>query len=357
MSDDSIRTGLGDWLFPATRRRADNIDWTIQRRADNIDHALQEIRAQLANGSGTKRSPLPNHDFRDYFGPDHGTALYEKMFGTSNYTISQPQMLNLRSSICRQTHFAYDEYRFWARKVGQAPGFHRKQWEWFFILQALWERGLIRSGARGVGFGVGQEPLPAALASYGVEITATDQSIEAAIEAGWLKTNEHSDDLSALNKFGLCPSDDFQRLVSFETADMNRIPDTLAGRFDFCWSACSLEHLGSLEHGMAFVENSMRVLRPGGVAIHTTEFNVSSNRDTIESTNLSVYRRRDIEELAARLEAKGFVVAELDLEPSDGFVETIVDVPPYKTQPHIRLAIGNYVCTSVGLIVEKSIDA
>ena len=46
---------------------------------------------------------------------------------------------------------------------------------------------------------------------------------------------------------------------------------------------------------MDFVINSMRVLKPGGVAVHTTEFNLSSNDDTIEARDLCVYRRRDIE--------------------------------------------------------------
>jgi hypothetical protein len=86
---------------------------------------------------------------------------------------------------------------------------------------------------------------------------------------------------------------------------MNHIPSHLADRFDFCWSTCSFEHLGSLEHGLRFVENSIGTLKVGGIAVHTTEFNLSSDADTLESPNLSVYRRRDIEKLVKALEQAG----------------------------------------------------
>ena len=40
---------------------------------------------------------------------------------------------------------------------------HRKMWEWLFIAEALRERGMLAAGRRGVGFGVGQEPLVSAV--------------------------------------------------------------------------------------------------------------------------------------------------------------------------------------------------
>src|SRR5262249_15427695 len=152
-------------------------------------------------------------------------------------------------------------------------------------------RGLLTSGKRGIGFGVGREPLPSLFASFAVEIVASDQSVEAAERAGWVRGGMHSPDLSALNENRICTDPVFSRLVSFMAIDMNDIPSSLDEAFDFCWSSCSLEHLGSLNHGLEFIENSLRVLRPGGVAVHTTEFNLSSDLDTIESRDLSIYRR------------------------------------------------------------------
>ena len=103
----------------------------------------------------------------------------------------------------------------------------------------------------------------------------------------------------------ICDPDVFRERVTFEAVDMNDIPRKFRGGFDFCWSACSLEHLGSLEHGLTFIENSMDTLKEGGVAIHTTEFNLSSNDDTFETRDLSLYRRRDIQELVDQADPSG----------------------------------------------------
>ena len=51
---------------------------------------------------------------------------------------------------------------------------------------------------------------------------------------------------------------------------MRDLPDDL-GSFDFIWSSCSFEHLGSLGEGERFVLEALRFLKPGGVAVHTTE--------------------------------------------------------------------------------------
>ena len=55
---------------------------------------------------------------------------------------------------------------------------HRKMWEWLFIAEALRERGLLGPGRRGLGFGVGQEPLVALFAAQGCDVVATDQPHE-----------------------------------------------------------------------------------------------------------------------------------------------------------------------------------
>ncbi len=91
-----------------------------------------------------------------------------------------------------------------------------------------------------------------------------------------------------------------------------------------------------------------------GVAVHTTEYNLSSNDATIERRDLAIYRRRDIEALVADLVAAGHRLGEIDFEPGQGFAETVVDLPPYVfIEPHLRLRIGEFDCTSIGLIVEK----
>ena len=283
-------------------------------------------------------------------------SLFRAFVGTERPLVSDPGRIPFTSSLCHQTHFGYEQYRFWMEALKEQPKYQRKQWEFVFIAQSLYERGYLQAGRKGLVFGAGEEQLPALFASFGVEVLATDQSSEAASASGWASTKEFTYDLSALNQRGICTNRMFSELVSFRPVDMNAIPSDLAGKFDFCWSACAFEHLGSLEHGMNFVKNAMETLRPGGVAVHTTEFNLSSNDDTIETPGLSIYRRRDIEALFDALTAQGYAVAPIDWDLlGEGFAETVIDLNPYlaRGEPHIRLLIGQYDCTSIGLIVEK----
>ena len=144
---------------------------------------------------------------------------------------------------------------------------------------------------------------------------------------------------------------EFDRLVRFAPVDMNAIPAGLEG-FDLCWSSCAFEHLGSIEHGLRFVEASLRTLRPGGIAVHTTEFNLSSDTDTFEAENLCLFRRRDMEALLERLARAGHTPWPLNLYPGDGAIDAHIDLPPYAL-PHLKLQVGQYVTTSIGIVVQK----
>jgi hypothetical protein len=131
---------------------------------------------------------------------------------------------------------------------------------------------------------------------------------------------------------------------------MNAIPDDLRG-FDFTWSSCALEHLGSLGAGMDFVVRQMDCLRPGGTAVHTTEYILSSDDDTVETGGTVLYRRKDIEALAERLRAGGHAI-DLDFSEGDSPDDLHVDVPPY-SDVHLRTRLGAFVTTSLALVVTK----
>jgi hypothetical protein len=228
---------------------------------------------------------------------------------------------------------------------------HRKMWEWLFIAEALSERGLLEPGRRGVGFGVGKEPLVALFASYGCEVLATDQPPEQAVSSGWTDSQiEWAGGLEGLNDDGLCPPDVFERNARYRHVDMNHIPADLGG-FDFTWSSCALEHLGTLAAGADFVLAQMACLRPGGIGVHTTEYTVSSNETTIDSGATVLYRRRDIESLVRRLRRAGHAI---DVDFTEGTTpeDLHVDTPPY-TNVHLRTTLGEYVTTSLALVVEK----
>ena len=261
------------------------------------------------------------------------------------------------SCLCTQAGCRGETFERWCAKLGEPSRFHRKLWEWVFIAETLTRKGMLGGGhnrraCKGLGFGVGQEPLVAAFAAAGCDILATDLDAGRAADAGWVRTGQHAA-AGQLNDRRLCPEEDFRRRVAFRTVDMNDIPADLGG-FDFCWSSCCLEHLGDLHAGLRFIERSLDCLRPGGVAVHTTEFNLSSPDRTVESGPTVIYRRRDIEQLVERLTGLGHHVAPIDWSTGNGVLDGFVDIPPYAANPHLRLALGKYVSTSIGLIVTKS---
>lgn len=263
-----------------------------------------------------------------------------------------PSSVLTHSMICRQKELETDWYAFWCKKMAHKPIYHRKMWEFVYIAQALYERGKMADGMRGLGFGVGTEPLGSLFASYGAQVTGTDMSFESAIETGWAAGEQHAAGKEAMRHPLICDKDVFDRNVRFETFDMTKTPGDFRD-FDFCWSSCALEHLGSIEAGLSFIERSIETLKPGGVAVHTTEYNLISNEETVETGHTVLFRRRDFEALIARLERAGHHVAPLDLRPGAQPVERYVDMPPFRDEPHLRLALMGYATTSMGLIVTK----
>ncbi len=243
-------------------------------------------------------------------------------------------------------------YAYWCTAIGEVPRYHRKQWEFCYILQALARHGMLAPDMRGLGFGVGEEPLVALFAQRGVQVMATDLDHTAAQALGWVATDQHAANKAALNGRNLCEPEAFERLVDFCVMDMNAVPADLAGQFDFCWSACALEHLGSIAQGLAFIEHSVECLTPGGVAVHTTEFNCSSNDDTLDHASTVLFRERDFQALAARLRANGHII-ELTFDLGDMPLDRHIDIAPYCADQHLKLQIERWVTTSFGLIIRK----
>jgi hypothetical protein len=157
-----------------------------------------------------------------------------------------------------------------------------------------------------------------------------------------------------LNQYRLCSPDDFARLVTLGTVDMNRIPVDLSG-FDFTWSACAFEHLGSIARGQRFILKQMDCLKPGGTSVHSTEYNVFSDRYTIGRGDTVLFRRRDIEWLVDQLRRYGHDIA-VDFSFGSSSADHYVDVPPFGG-PHLKLQVGSFVSTSLALVIEKSANA
>ena len=254
-------------------------------------------------------------------------------------------------STCSGGDFLHPAFAGILAELGLRNEMHRKLWEWVFVIHHLRKSGRVGPGRRGLVFGVGKELLPALFAAAGANITATDAPLEIGVGSGWQGSNEFSSGLAAMPE-GKLARTDFEHLVEWRECDMNAIDPALTG-FDFCWSSCCFEHLGSLRQGMDFVLNSVEnTLAPGGVAVHTTEFNLASNEATVEAGETCIYRRRDIEQLIAELRARGHTVEPFRLAPDSLVVDSYVDLPPY-SGPHLKLFGDGFVATSVGLVITR----
>jgi len=216
-----------------------------------------------------------------------------------------------------------DWVRHWCAQLQTPVVFHRKIWELGYVLQAIFESGHMTAGARGLGFGCGVEPIPSYLAAQGVDVMMTDLTPDRAFEAGWAATNQHAETLAA-------------------------------------------SHLGTIARGFDFVENSLRTLRPGGLSVHTTEFNINPVGETIDNWPTVLFQRKHFEELSQRLTAQGHDVAPLDFFLGDKPMDRFIDLPPYHHdlpadltdwlgEPrHLKVGVDGFPCTCFGILVRKA---
>jgi len=261
--------------------------------------------------------------------------------------IGRPNLDCFVSQACTADQFHEQHYTRLVSAIGQETRFHRKQWEYIYILRVLEHYGLLAEGVKGLGFGCGKEPLVALMARDGVRVIATD--IAPAVDS-----DSHWGSRSAMDLFygGICSEARFAEQVAFRDVDMTQIPEDL-GQHDFVWSCCALEHLGSLQAGLDFIVNSMACVKPGGLAVHTTELNTSSDTETFESPGLSLYRRSDLLALQDRLTRLGCSLLPLNFYAGDQPEDEYVDLPPYEQKLHLKLQIQQFVVTSFGLVIRK----
>jgi SAM-dependent methyltransferase len=266
----------------------------------------------------------------------------------------------LKSSVCRMQDLF--DYNHWVNEMGtnlihpHLPDsdcvFNRKAWEYVFIAQALHERDMLLKGKKGLGFAVGKEPLPSLFAKYGCEIVATDIGSSTEIGKKWANGAQHGDSANDLYKTDICDRDTFDKNVTFNFADMNAIPDYLTG-FDFCWSSCAFEHLGSIKNGKNFIYNMMKCLKPGGIAVHTTEYNLSGYFGVMDNGGNAIFGHSDFIEMRNNLLEQGHLVEELDFRLGDYEEENYVSYPPY-SKPHFKLWLDGNISTSFALIIRKA---
>ncbi|NDJ16286.1 methyltransferase domain-containing protein [Myxacorys almedinensis A] len=283
----------------------------------------------------------------------------ERLHQSSDSACPNLNCFDIKTMVCQYEHFNTPWFYRWDQEISLGGGtnalprtFHRKLWEWYAIAQALWERGFLDATKKGLGFAVGTEPLSSLFANYGVTVLATDLDTNNPDAEAWKTTNQHADSLESLWSEHIISRDAFMERVRFQNADMKNLVG-IEEKFDFVWSSCALEHLGSLEEGINFAINSSKLLKPGGIGIHTTEFNVASNDATLLDGSNVIYRKCDIEELDYKLRKQGMCLEEMDFRPGTSFDDRQYDTPPYYVSghQHIKLALADHIATSLIFII------
>lgn len=292
-------------------------------------------------------------------------CLFEK------YLLGKSDCYDLKSSLCKQAQLESKDFQKKCQELKVEEWFsnfskvnncdipkdilHRKSWEYAYIALVLQERKMLTDGKKGLGFAVGTEPLPAYFASKGCMILATDLASGDENAESWIGTGQNAGgDVTVLNTNGICSESIFKKNVKYQNLDMNNIGDDISG-YDFCWSSCAIEHVGSLEKSKMFLKNMLKILKPGGIAVHTTEYNLSSEEETIFNGDSVIYRKKDIVEISDWLKLQGHKI-DLDLSLGKKEGDLFTDQPPYyqiNKRYHLRLNIGGYDSTSIGLIIEK----
>jgi len=329
-----------------------------------LDRTLKELSQKACNAN-------PNFSYMNQRFRDFESALrdirnlaasrdieYYKQHPTP--PANGPAFHPLKAKACTEDDIRSEWVAFWTRELQMGVNYHRKCWELCYVPQILYNEGKLHEGSRGLGFACGEEPLPSLFAKYGVEVLATDLEPTRAEAQGWVKTNQHLSSFTKLRRPDICPDESRLAKIEGRYLDMNAIPAQLHGQFDFCWSICSVEHVGSIAKGLRFLENSLLTLKPGGVSVHTMEFNIHDG-DTIDNWPTVLFQKSHLLDLAERLKKRGFSVYDFDFDTGQGILDGFVDLPPFFEQQyplqnshaHLKLSIDGFVCTSFGFIVKK----
>ena len=346
-----------------------------KRNAAPIDEAAELARLAAELAQPTNASSQPNSlataiALRDVANLRANSKLFASYIAELTYNSkkaaepAEPTRIDTKGRVCKQKDFSSSWFLYWAQRLKIAPRLHRKLWEDAYVVQCLWERGCLEPGKSGLGFAVGVEALPSLFVSSGARITATDLAADDERSHGWSVTHQHASTIEVLWKPDIVARDRFLENCSFEPVDMTSIPPKFDGQFDFCWSVCAFEHLGTLQKGLEFVRQATRALKPGGVAVHTTEYNVGDG-ETIDNWPTVLYQKRHFATLQAMVEEVGCRLVDIDFDVGREFFDCYVDLPPFPHQesglpippaPHVKLSVDGFPTTSIAIIVEKPVD-
>jgi hypothetical protein len=261
------------------------------------------------------------------------------------WTFQPPTLEHPVSQLCTAAQFDEPAFREIIEAMALRPGRTRMLWEQAWVVSVLATEGMVAPGKSGVAFDAGRERIGSLLASRGVQVLGTGSGI----------ADERDAEARRLQLFypEIVHVEDFDTLVSFAEVDPRQARRMPPGSHDFCWSLGAPNRLGSIEAALDFFEASLVALKPGGLAVHSFAFNLSSDAATWELPDLVVLRRRDIETLAARLAPAGHRLVTVNTHPGHDLADETVKTEAHGPTGH-RQRHGFAVATSFGLAIRKA---
>ena len=281
---DGVTYSLFGQIFDETDAHANGLAVDLWRRADLDAEQEQALAGRRTEFAATNVKPIARIVSGD-----------------------RPMLANPVSQMGTVRQLAEPVYREWRGLLGLADddddgdgdGDDVQGWGQAYVMQALRRYGMLAAKARGLGFGVGASSLPAAMAAAGCTITATDPD-----DGG----------LDALRRTALIPDSTFDARVAFRTVAPGALPGDLTD-FDFLWSLGMDARIGSPAATIAFIDDAMRCLKPGGVAVHVLRYDQATRGAAGQSAG--PFRRQDMERLALALISRGHEIAQFKYEADD----------------------------------------
>jgi SAM-dependent methyltransferase len=252
-----------------------------------------------------------------------------------------PQDLPL-NKVCRVSDAANPSWRRGYEDLGfpdDPARFHRKIWEFNQTLFGLRALRRLAPDAVALGIGCGHEELMYFLANRVARVVATDL-----YEGAYIGGESDADVLEYPEKYA-----PFRyRRDHLEVRRMNGLSlEAVDASFDFAFCLSSIEHFGSRADKLQALREMFRVLRPGGVAVVTTE--VILNR---LGRGRQYFRASLLDRLVTEA---GFVLDRPpDLRVEHDYARRPLALPMDTfVTPHVVLRNFNTIYTSVALFLMK----
>ena len=202
--------------------------------------------------------------------------------------------------------------------LARKPGLiHRKDWEWALGSLAMKRFGKLNENCIAIGVGAGKEAILYHLANHLKHVYATDLYRG----DGW---NKFSPPDFIRNPRKYAPFQYNESALTALKMDGRKLKFP-SDSFDIAFSFSSIEHFGGTNHAgaLASMMEIERVLKPGGLAVISTEY-ILNDKEAPDLSNQFFNRRTIYSELINRLDRLK-LVEPLDLRISTKTLNVVID--------------------------------